>query len=166
MKSMKWQRRANIERLFLEAERYEGKGDFKAAFDRLLAAAQKGHAMSQLNLGNFYASGRGTRRSLDRAIHWYRRAYQNGYNDGAFNLAIERKKEGNVRAAVLWFKKAAAMNCGEAYVELAKIYKARRGSDKIAHNLLKEALRMRRDQISEDAREQAESMLNDDRHLA
>ena len=59
MTSAKRDKTTDAERLFREAEQHEEKGDFRGAFRRLLAAAQLGHHMSQLNLGNFYASGTG-----------------------------------------------------------------------------------------------------------
>jgi TPR repeat protein len=62
------------EKLFLEAERYEETGDFKSAFKSLLAGALLGDSGCQSNLGNFYASGKGTRRSLEKAAFWYKRA--------------------------------------------------------------------------------------------
>jgi uncharacterized protein len=149
----------NAEHLFLEAERCEEKGDFRTAFKRLLDAAQLGHAMSQVSLGNFYASGRGVRRSLEKAAYWYKKAYRNGYCDGALNLAIDRRNQGNIRSAVAWLKKAIAMNCGEAYIELAKIYAARKGGQKAATDLLRRALRMSRGDISDDTKEKAEFLL-------
>jgi TPR repeat protein len=159
MTSAELDKKPNAERLFLEAEQYEEKGDLRTAFNRLLAAAQLEHAMSQVSLGNFYASGRGVRRNLEKAAYWYKKAYRNGYCDGALNLAIDRRNQGNVRSAVVWLKKAIAMNCGEAYVELAKIYSARKGGQKAAADLLRRALRMSRDDISDDAKEKAESLL-------
>lgn len=161
MTSAKRDKTPNAERLFLEAEQYEEKGDFGAAFKRLLAAAQLGHVGSQLNLGNFYASGTGARRSLEKAAYWYKKAYKNGYSTGALNLAIDRRNEGNLRSAAIWFKKAIAMNNGEACIELAKIYKARKGGQKAAADLLRRALLMSRDDISDDAREKAESLLKE-----
>jgi uncharacterized protein len=159
MTPTKHDKTAHAKRLFLEAERYEEKGDFKNAFNCLLAAAQLGHHMSQLNLGNFYASGRGARRSLEKAANWYKKAYKNGNNDGALNLAIDRRNQGNVRSAVVWFKKAIAMNSGDAYIALAKIYKSRKGGQKAAADLLKRALLLSRDNISDDARKEAKSLL-------
>lgn len=159
MASAKHEKTPTPEDLFLEAEQHEEKGDFRAAFKRLLAAAQLGHGMSQLNLGNFYASGTGVRKDLEKAAHWYKKAYKNGDNDGALNLAIDRRNQGNLRSAVAWFKKAIAMNSGDACIELAKIYGARRGGQKAATDLLKRALRMSRDNISDDAKEKAESLL-------
>jgi len=147
------------EALFRDAEQYEEKGNLRSAFECLLAAAQLGHAMSQVSVGNFYASGKGVRRSLQRAAYWYKRAYKNGYRDGALNLAIDRRNEGNTRSAVMWLKKAIAMNSGDAYIELAKIYGSRKRRQKAGVDLLKRALRMSRDNISEDAKVEAKSLL-------
>ena len=147
------------EHLFLQAEHYEEAGDFKRAFWCLLRGAQLGHAMSQVNLGNYYSSGRGIRRNLEQAAHWYKRAYKNGYRDGALNLAIDRKKAGNSRSAVTWFKKAIALNSGDACIELAKMYSERNYGKEAASELLRQALRMGRDNISQDGREKAESLL-------
>jgi TPR repeat protein len=159
MTSARRDKTADAEILFFEAEQYEEKGDYRAAFDRLLAAGQLGHAMSQVNLGNFYASGRGVRRNLEKAAHWYKKGYQNGYSDGALNLAIDRRDAGNIRSAVVWFKKAIAMHSGDACIQLAKIYGSRKGGQKAAANLLRRALRMSKDNISEAAKEEAEILL-------
>src|SRR5260370_14289200 len=86
------------DRLFREAEQCEEIGDLGTAFKRLMAGARLGHAMSQVNLGNFYASGKGVRRNLEKAAYWYKKAYQNGYSDGALNLAIDRRDAGNIRS--------------------------------------------------------------------
>jgi TPR repeat protein len=149
------------EELFLEAARYEEAGDFGRAFRCLLTAAQLGDAGSQLNLGNFYAWGRGTRKNLQKAAYWYKKAYKSGESTGALNLAIDRKVAGNLSSAITWFKKAIAMNNGEACVQLAKLYKNRKGGQKRATQLLTRALRMSRDHISEAAKEEAEQLIED-----
>jgi TPR repeat protein len=159
MTSVKRDKTPDPEGLFLEAEQSEEKGDFRHAFKCLLAAAQLGDTGSQLNLGNFYASGKGVRRNLEKAAHWYKKAYKNGYSTGALNLAIDRRNEGRVRSAVIWFKKAIAMNDGEACIGLAKIYNARKGGQKAATSLLRRALLLSRDYISEASKEEAESLL-------
>ena len=148
------------EKLFLEAEQFEEKGDLRSAFERLLAGARLGDTGSQLNLGNFYASGMGTRKSLKSAAYWYKKAYKGGYSTAALNLAIDRRNAGNTRSAIIWFKKAIAMGDGEACIALAKIYNARKGGPKTAAGLLKRALRLNRDCISEAGREEAESLLS------
>lgn len=151
----------DAERLFLEAERHEQAGDYRKAFECLSSAARLGHHMSQVNLGNFCASGTGVRRSRKKAAYWYRTAYRNGNSGGAFNLAIDRRNEGNIRSAVIWFKKAVAMSNGEACVELARIYSARKGGQKAAADLLRQAIRMSRYEISEAAKEEAQSLLRE-----
>ncbi len=147
------------EKLFLEAEQFEEKGDLKSAFKCLLAGARLGDTGSQLNLGNFYASGMGTRKSLKSAAHWYKKAYKGGYSTAALNLAIDRRNAGNLRSAIIWFKKAIATGDGEACIALAKIYEVRKGGQKTATGLLKRALQLNRDCISEAGREEAESLL-------
>jgi TPR repeat protein len=147
--------------LFLEAEQYDEAGKFRKAFTRLLAGAKLGDAGSQLNLGNFYASGKGVRKNLEKAAYWYKKAYRNGESSAAHNLAIDLKKKGSLRAAVIWFKKAIAMNDGESCVALAKIYSARRGCRKAAKELLGRALKMTRYEISEDSKDEAESLLRE-----
>jgi TPR repeat protein len=149
------------EKLFLEAERREASGDFRNAFKSLLAGARLGHSGCQVNLGNFYASGKGTRKSLQKAAHWYKQAYKNGDRCAASNLAIDRRNAGNIRSAVIWFKKAIALNDGDACIPLAKIYKARKGGQKAAVALLRQALQMNRNCISESGREEAELLLGE-----
>lgn len=51
------------------------------------------------------------------------------------------------------------MNSGEACIELAKIYGVRKASRQAAVNLLRRAVRMGRDDISDDARGKAKSLL-------
>jgi len=51
------------------------------------------------------------------------------------------------------------MGDGKAYVELAKIYRDRRGGRRAAEVQLTRALKLDRDHISNDAREEAEALL-------
>jgi TPR repeat protein len=154
-------RTADPEKLLFEAERYEEAGDFKRAFKCLLAGALLGDSGCQANLGNFYASGKGTKRSLDKAALWYKRAYKNGAGYAASNLAIDRRNAGNMRSAVIWFRKAIARKDGNACILLAKIYVARRGGRKVAVALLRRALRMNQNYVTESGREEAESLLKE-----
>jgi TPR repeat protein len=146
-------------KLLLEAERYEEKRDFRNAFKCLLAGALLEDSGCQSNLGNFYSSGKGVRKSLEKAAYWYKRACKNGAAYAASNLAIDRRNAGNIRSAVLWFKKAIALKDGDACIELAKIYKSRKAGQKIAVALLRRALRM--SYITESGREEAESLLKE-----
>ena len=147
------------EKLFLDAERSEENGDLKHAFQCLLQGAQSGNSSCQLNLGNFYADGKGVRRNLEEAARWYIKAYKNGSSTGALNLAIDRRNGGRIRSAVIWFKKAIEMNDGDACIELAKIYKARKGMTAPAADLLKRTLTMNRTEISDESKEEAVALL-------
>ena len=159
MDMLRKQTSVKAEALFREAEQCEEKGDFGTAFNRLMAAAKLGDPASYLNLGNYYASGTGTAKDLKKAAYWYKKAYQNGFSSGALNLAIDRRNEGNLRSAIVWFKKAIEMNSGDACIELAKIYGARKGGQRAAAQLLRRALQMTKDEISDDARKKAEPLL-------
>jgi TPR repeat protein len=150
----------NPDHLFIQAYRHEDKGDCKGAFKCLLIAARLGHTGSQINLGNFYSWGKGVRKSAKDAAYWYTRAYKNGDSTGAFNIAIDKRNEGNTRAAVIWFKKALNMKYGEAAVELAKIHMLRRGGMETAVELLRSTRSMKRDEISDDAKQDAASLLS------
>ncbi len=149
------------EALFLNAERYEEQGKFKMAFRCLLDAANLGHTSSQVNLGNFYSAGKGVRKSSGDASYWYQRAYNGGDPTGALNLAIDRRNEGNTRSAFVWFKRAWAMNEGDAAIELAKLYAVRRGGAKKAIELLKKIPTLKRSEISDDSKEEAALILSE-----
>src|SRR5271170_2357417 len=151
-------KRPEPEKMFVEAWRYEEKADFKKAFQCLYSAAQLGHPMSQVNLGNYYAEGRGVKKNSQKAAYWYRKAYRSGDCDGALNLAIDRRDDGNMRSAILWFKKAIAMNSGDAFVALARIYLSRKRRQS-AIDLLRRALRLGNSDISEETKEQAKALL-------
>lgn len=145
--------------LFLKAERAEDVGDLKSANRFLLEAAKLGHTGAQVALANNYSSGQGITRSLEKAAYWYRRAYEAGDESGALNLAIDKLKAGNKRAAILWLKKAIELHSGEAALELAKLYSATRGGTAKAVTLLQTTQRMRPAEISEQAKEDAARLL-------
>jgi TPR repeat protein len=149
------------ESLFVEADHFEEKGEFKKAFQCLLTAAELGHSGCQVNLGNFYASGKGIKRNLEEAAHWYKEAYKNGNSTGAHNLAIDLRNHGKTRSAEIWFKKAVEMKDGSAYVALAEMYLDRRNGKKAAVDLLKRALLLSRSDISDDDKEKVESLLKE-----
>lgn len=148
------------ETLFYQAYKYEDQGKFKKAFDCLLSAARLEHTGSQINLGNFYSWGKGVKKDLKNAAYWYRRAYRNGDATGAYNLAIDRKKEGQTRSAVLWFNRALAMHYGEAVIQLAKIYMVRPSDKRRAIELLERTFSMSRNEISDDAKDEAAKLLS------
>lgn len=68
---------SNAETLFRAAEIFEELGDLRTTFKCLSVAAALGHSSSQVRLGNMYASGR-TRKNLQLAAKWYRKAFRSG----------------------------------------------------------------------------------------
>ena len=161
MRSTKSKIAPSAESLFLEAYHHEEIGNLKNAFKCLLASARLGDTGAQLNLGNFYATGKGIRRDLAEAARWYQKAYKVGERTGATNLAIDRRNAGRTRSAVIWFKKAIAMNDGDACIELAKLYRHHKTKEKAACDLLRRALLMNRSDISDAGKEEAASLLHD-----
>jgi TPR repeat protein len=151
--------RYNRERLLSDAERFEESGNYKMAAEMLLRGAKLGSDSCQLNLGNYYADGTGVRRDLGKAAHWYKNAYKNGNSWGAFNLAIDKRNNGDLRSAERWFKKAIAMRHGGAHLQLAKMYLAQCKEEATAHKLLRQVIRMSRDNASSDEKAEAESLL-------
>jgi len=153
---------SNTERahkLSVQAEKLDDTGHYREAFKLLLEAAKLGDTGAQINLGNFYAGGKGTKKNLAEAERWYRKAYKAGSSAGANNLACDRRDSGNIRSAILWFKKAVAMGDGGACIELAKIYRARPNHNRQVATLLRRVLRMDVYGASEYDKEQAASML-------
>jgi TPR repeat protein len=150
---------SGAERFFLDAENAEEREDYDLAAVLLARAAIRGHTGAQVNLGNFYSCGRGVPHSSSKAAFWYQRAYRNGDESGALNLAIDRLKEGNTRSAIFWFKRAIEMHSGEAAVELAKLYLRKARGRAKAIELLRAAKTMSPSEISEEARKSAVALL-------
>jgi TPR repeat protein len=148
------------EALFLEAERFEEGRHFGKAFRCLLKAAELGHSSSQLNVGNFFASGTGVRKNLRNAAYWYRAAYRSGNTSAARNLGIDKVSEGNIRSAILWFKRGIKQKDGGSFVALAKLYATRRGGKVKAIQLLKRVGKLSRSDASEHDQEQARALLS------
>jgi TPR repeat protein len=147
------------ERLLVEAEHFEEAGNYRMAARALRRGAADGNTSCQLNLGNYYTVGKGVRKSMQRAAYWYRKAYENGDRSGAFNLALAKRDQGNFRWAEFWFKKAVAMRDGSAHIELAKMYISRNQNTKAAAELLRRAMKLRVDDVSDEEKSEAKALL-------
>ena len=150
---------ANAETLFRASEILEEAGDVRSAFRCVAVGAGMNHAFSQTKLADMYASGAGTKKDLKAAAYWYVKAYRNGDRLAAFNLAIDKRDQGDRRAAIAWFRKAAAQDYGRAFVELAKLYKERSAGKRQVMELLKQALEC---EISVELREEVEALLREE----
>lgn len=151
---------AEAEALFYKADKYEEAGSQNEAFEYMLKAAELGHPSAQANLGNYYSWGKGVKKSDEKAAYWYKRASRQGNDTGAFNLAVDKLKAKNLRAAIFWFEKARSMGSGEAALELSKIYLLRRGGKPKAIDLLQHTQKMKRFEISDEAKEEALRLLS------
>lgn len=151
----------DAERMFVAAERYESRHDFRNAFRCLLRAAEMGHSNSMVNLGNMLSSGTGVQRNAAKAAFWYKKAYRAGSAIAARNYAIDLAAAGNTRLAIIWLKKAIAMRDGASHVVLARIYANRRRNKSDAVALLKCVHRLGSDEASELDREQAIDLLEE-----
>ena len=85
--------------------------DYKEAFRWYRAAAEQGHAGSQLNLGYMYDNGQGTPQDYKEAVRWYKASAEQGYAMAQNNLALMYAKgEGtpqDYKKAHMWFNLAA-----------------------------------------------------------
>lgn len=151
---------AEAEAIFYKADKYEEQGLQKKAFEYMQKAAELGHPSAQTNLGNYYSSGKGVNKSDEKAAYWYKRSYLQGNDTGAFNLAIDKLRAKNLRAAIFWFERARALGSGEAVLELSKIYLSRRGGRSKAIDLLHLTQKMKRSEISEETKEEAFKLLS------
>ena len=92
-----------------------------------IAALQKGaaagDAYDQLNLGAAYDNGIGVARDIDKALHWYEKAAEQGVAEAQFNLAhllVEQEMSASVAAE--WMRKAAEQGMVDAEYLMGVIY--------------------------------------------
>lgn len=89
----------------------------------LQAQAEQGDAWAQLNLGAAYDNGIGTKRDVDKAIIWYRKAAEQGLAEAQFNLAhILVDEDISASEAAEWMAKAADQGMVEAQYLMGVIY--------------------------------------------
>jgi TPR repeat protein len=87
-------------------------------------AAEHGSAPAQNTLGGMLSNGDGVRKNIDQALLWLKKAYRSGISCAAQNIAITYRENGDLKAAVKWFRKAASARegDGDALVELGIHY--------------------------------------------
>ncbi len=57
---------------YMQALRYSSVFQYEDAFELYLLCANRGHALSQIHLGKFYANGQGTEVDFVEAYKWFR----------------------------------------------------------------------------------------------
>ena len=151
-------RQAELDDLFRRADQQYEKGKFQSAFRLFLAAAKGGDPSCQTNLGNFYRSGIGVKPNRDLALFWLRRAYRQGSGAAAHNIGNIFHDEQRLNQALAWFERAARQNDGDANLDIAKIYLCK-GDKAKSIQYLKKTLKVKRDYVLEESKEEAERLL-------
>ena len=100
--------------------------DYKEAIKWYKRAADKGDAISQLNLGYLYQKGLGTQPNYRMAIQYYKMAAQQGNIHAQCNLAncymYGTKNVLDEKAAIKWYLRAAENGSAEAQYNLGICY--------------------------------------------
>lgn len=91
MKQKRREAAAGAEEKFLAACSLSEQRRWRDAHKLFLAAAKAGHSGAQLNVGNLFYDGEGTRKSRHKALYWYRKAAAQGYGAAASNIGIVYK---------------------------------------------------------------------------
>lgn len=95
---------------------------YKRALSLFRKAARRGDEIAANYLGIIYSDGSGVKRNSRKAIYWYRKASRRGSISAKSNLGIEYSQLGCRAKALLWFRRAATLGLGEAWIEVAKLY--------------------------------------------
>lgn len=120
-------------------------------------AARRGDETAANYLGIIYSDGTGVKRNSRKAIYWYRKASRRGDTAAKCNLGIEYSQLGCLGKALLWFRRAATLGFGEAWIEVAKIYAKNPRTRWRCMNALNNALADRF--LTEAGREEAECLV-------
>ena len=106
--------------LFVRADKHADRGEMRSAFRLMLASVKLGNTGAQINVGNYYADGKGVRRSRSKALYWYKRAYRRGDSSAAHNIGILWRDEGKLQRALSWFHRAVHLGDDESNLDIGK----------------------------------------------
>jgi uncharacterized protein len=150
-------RRSKSEALFFRADKKWDSGDLQAAFRLFLASAKAGDRGAQLNVGNCYASGSGTRRNRTAALYWYKRAYRHGDASAANNIGIIWRDENKPQRALLWFQRSVKLGNEDSNLDIAKHYLVNKKDPQAAIPYLEKVFQS--DRVTEASAEEAKRLL-------
>ena len=98
------------------------------------AAAERGEAWAQHNLGVCYDNGDGVEKDLREAVRWYRKSAEQGLAAAQYNLGVcyanGNGVEQDLREAVRWWRKAAEQGHATAQYNLGVCYEKGIGVEK------------------------------------
>lgn len=113
-------------------------GNLPLAVKEFRAAADKGDANSQFNVGLMYEQGIGVGKDEKEAVAWYRKAAEQGNSNAQYNLAVlyenGRGTKVDFAKALQWYRKAAIQGDELAVGNLGMLYVRGQGvsEDKVA----------------------------------
>lgn len=132
--------------LYTKGKMYLILDENKTAFEYFKAAAEKGHAESELYLGYFYSTGNGVTKDYALALEHYEKAAKQGIVEATTSLGVLYYNglgvKQNYITAFNYFKKAADKNNTDAQKYLGKMYYSGLGTKKdyiTAFNYFKKA---------------------------
>ncbi len=158
-------RTSKAERLRVWGEHQLDKGANSKAFQSLLEAARLGDAEAQVSVAYAYAYGIFRKASVDKALRWWKRAYQQGSWDAAFNLGMFFRDAKQWAKAAKWFERAIQAGDEDGLIELAKIH-LRYGGDRAAGlRYLKRSI-VAKHRLTEPARLETERLLKEQNALS
>ena len=104
----------------------------EAAFDTLMhLASREENVIAQCALGELYQTGQGVKKDYAQAVHWFRKAAEQGYADAQNNLGVMHKRGRGVKKddaqAIYWHRKAAEQGHAKAQFNLALRYNKGQG---------------------------------------
>jgi hypothetical protein len=100
----------------------------RKTFEWTRRSAELGSATSQNQLGSILCASGATGANWREGINWLKKAFRGGDSTAATNLAITYRENGDLRRAVLWFRKAVASKEDDgAYIQLGIHYYWGRG---------------------------------------
>ena len=113
--------RRRAEERFREAWRLLNAGLDHRGYRALLEAARMGHVEAHQGVGSLFDIGRGVRRSVKKALYWYRMAARAGDAAAAANIGILYRDSRSPALAMRWFKKALEMGDADVLLEIARL---------------------------------------------
>lgn len=104
----------------------EDRGEFAAAAQWYLKAAQQGDRVAQALLGTLYYVGLGVPVDFEQAMSWFLKAAKQGQANAQLNLGflyeVGQGVPVDLKLARFWFRKAAEQGSAEAQVKIARQY--------------------------------------------
>jgi TPR repeat protein len=95
--------------------------DYAAAVYWYQRGAAQGNARAQTSLGYMFSHGYGVPRNRYEAYPLYFAAAQQNYSVAEHNLGVFYRRDGNIPAAVYWYRKAAAQGYNLSVKELGQL---------------------------------------------